>query len=127
MVKTTLLDTDLALGSHMVEWLDQSNLAIKVAAWVYLEDYEEWRFALASPRLDAAGGAKAYGLVFEVLKAAGLSIPKTPTFIIFGMKERFIRELRAQFPKIENAEGLHFGLQRIGDRYVEHGILYRVR
>lgn len=32
-------------------------------------------------------------LVFEVLKAAGLSIPKTPPIVIFGMKERALYEI----------------------------------
>jgi hypothetical protein len=105
MVKTTLLDADLALGSRMVEWLDQADLAIKVAAWLYLEDYEEWRFALASPRLDATGGAAAYGLVNDALKAVGLPVAKTPTILIFGMKEPFIRALRALFAKTWRRRG----------------------
>jgi pimeloyl-ACP methyl ester carboxylesterase len=127
MVKTTLLATDFELGSRILEWLDQSNLAIKVAAWVYLEDYEEWRFALASPRLDAAEGATAYGLVLDALRAAGLPTGKTPTFIIFGMKDPFTRALRALFAKTKSVEEMRIGSQRIGDRYVEDGILYRVR
>jgi hypothetical protein len=102
-------------------------LAIKVAALVYLEEYDEWQFALASPRLDAVGGAKAYGLVHEVLEAAGLPWSKTPPLTIFGIKERFTRELRALYSKTEDAEGRRIGRQTIGDRYVEDGILYRVR
>jgi hypothetical protein len=128
MVKTVLLDSDLALGSRIVEWLDQAELAIKVAGWLYLEDYEDWRFALASPRLDAAGGAPAYGLVNDALKAAGLPITKRPALLIFGMKERFLKDLRTEFPKkIEDAEGVRIGGQRIGARWVEDSVLYRVR
>jgi hypothetical protein len=127
MVKTTLLETDIALGSRLVEWLDQADLAIKLAAWLYLEDYEEWRFALASPRLDATGGAAAYGLVNDALKAAGLPTAKTPTLIIFGMKEPLTRALRALFAKTKSVEEMRIGSQRIGNRYVEDGILYRVR
>ena len=127
MVKTILLDSDLALGSRIVEWLDQADLAIKVAAWLYLEDYEDWRFALASPRLDAAGGAPAYGLVNDALKAAGLPITKRPALLIYGMKERFLKELRAEYSKIEDPEGVRIGSRRFGARWVEDGVLYRVR
>jgi hypothetical protein len=111
----------------MLEWLDKAELAIKVAGWFYLEDYEDWRFALASPRLDAAGGLPAYGLVSDALKAAGLPIAKRPTLLIFGMKERFLKGLRTQFPKIEDPEGVKIHGERIGDRWVEDGVLYRVR
>jgi hypothetical protein len=92
-----------------------------------LEDYEEWRFALASPRLDATGGAAAYGLVNDALKVAGLATAKTPTLIIFGMKEPFTRALRALFAKTRSVEEMRIGRQAIGDRYLEDGILCRVR
>jgi hypothetical protein len=43
------------------------------------------------------------------------------------MKERFIRELRALYPKTEDHEGRRIGNQTIGERHLEDGILYRVR
>jgi hypothetical protein len=127
MVKTALLATDLTAGSRVLEYLDESDLAMKVVAWVYLEDYDDWRFALASPRLDAVVGPKAYGLVHQILEAKGLAYAKTPPLTIFGMKERFIRELRTLYPKTEDREGRRIGSQTIGDRHLEDGILYRVR
>jgi hypothetical protein len=64
-------------------------------AWLkrHYEEYDDWRFALASPRLDAVFGPKACGLAHQILEAKGLAYAKTPPLTIFGMKERFVREL----------------------------------
>ena len=127
MVKTALLATDLTAGSLVLQYLGESDLLIKVVAWVYLEEYDDWRLALASPRLDEVGGPRAYGLVHQILEERGLPYSKTPPLTIFGMKERFIRELRTLYPKIEAPEGRRIGRQSIGDSSLEDGVLYRVR
>jgi hypothetical protein len=43
--------------------LDRSKLSISVAMWVFNAEYKDWRFLLASRRLDEAKGAAAYVLV----------------------------------------------------------------
>ena len=56
-----------------------------------------------------------------------MPVKKRPPVTIFGMKDRFIKELRALYPKTEDPEGMRIGGQSIGDRSLEDGILYRVR
>jgi hypothetical protein len=111
----------------MVAALDQADLAISVAMWLYPQEYEDWRFVLASRRLDEAGPRDAYGLVHDALTAAGISYRQTPTLMILEMKDPFIRELRRTFGKAKFVEGMRLGLQMIGDRFVEDGIVYRIK
>lgn len=77
MDKDVLVATDFATGGKFVEALDNSTLPISVALWLRLPQYGDWRFALASRRLDSAQPAEAYGLVHDALGAAGLTLENT--------------------------------------------------
>ncbi len=44
MDKTALVTADFATGAKILEALDHSGLAISVAMWVYLVEYDDWRF-----------------------------------------------------------------------------------
>jgi hypothetical protein len=72
MDKATLVASDFAIGDKVVQALDEAKLPPTVALWVHLPEYGDWRFALASPDLDAAQPAAAYGLVRKALKAANI-------------------------------------------------------
>ncbi len=119
--------TDLAIGSELLHALDDSGLSISVALWLYSSEYDDWRFVLASRRLDAAKASEAYGFVHDALTAAGISLERTPALLILRISDPFIRELRRIFAKVKNVEGMRLGGQLIGDRFVEDALVYRVR
>jgi hypothetical protein len=63
--RTALVAAGFAGGLELVHALDRSSLSISVALWLHSPEYEDWRFVLASRRLDAARRAEAYGLVHD--------------------------------------------------------------
>ncbi len=119
--------TDLAIGSELLHALDDSGLSISVALWLYSSEYDDWRFVLASRRLDAAKASEAYGFVHDALTAAGISLERTPALLILRISDPFIRALRRIFAKVKNVEGMRLGGQLIGDQFVEDALVYRVR
>jgi hypothetical protein len=125
--RTALVATDLTTGAEVVEALDRSNLSASVALWLYSPEYEDWRFVLASRRLDAAEPSEAYGLVHNALAAAGISLERTPSLLILKMSDPFIRALRRTFAKAKSVEGMRLGSQLIGDRFIEDALVYRIR
>jgi hypothetical protein len=125
--KTALVTIDLAKGTEWLKALDDSGLGISVALWVYLSEYEDWRFVLASRRLDALRGAKAYGAVHDAFDQAGFPLERTPSLLILPMKDPSIRELRRTYGKAKTVEGRRIGGQLFGDRFIEDGIAYRIR
>lgn len=127
MDKAALVGADFTTGMEVLQALDCSDLSIRVALWLYSPDYEDWRYLLASPSLDAAKPAEAYGLVHSALRAAGMPLERTPTLMILKMSDPFIRALRRLFAKTKNAEGMRLGGQLIGDRSVEDAVVYRIR
>lgn len=127
MDKTALVEANLTAGSELVQALDRSALSISVALWLYSPEYEDWRFVLASRRLDAVKPSDAYGLVHDALAAAGISLERTPPLLVLKMSDPFIRTLRRIFSKAKTLEGMRLGGQLIGDRFVEDALVYRIQ
>jgi hypothetical protein len=122
-----MVAADFTTGLELVQALDRSGLSISVALWLYSPEHDDWRFALASRRLDAAEPSQAYGLVHDALTAAGISLEQTPALLILRMSDPFIRALRRIFAKAKSVEGMRLGGQLIGDRFVGDALIYRIR
>lgn len=127
MGKTALVTDDLATGEKILEILDHSDLEITLAMWLRLPEYDDWRFALSSRRLDSVKSARAYGLIHDALDQAGFPLEHTPTLMIFKMTDPFVRTARCIFGKTRSVEGMRLGGQMVGDRFVDDGIVYRIR
>jgi hypothetical protein len=127
MDKAALVTIDLAKGTEWLKALDDSDLGVSVAMWVYLPEYENWRFVLSSRRLDAVRLPKAYGMVHDAFDRAGFSLERTPSLLILPMKDPSIRELRRTYGKARAVEGRRIGGQMIGDRFLEDALVYRIR
>jgi hypothetical protein len=127
MDKAALVTVDFAVGSKLLEALDNSNLGISVALWLNAAEYEDWRFVLSSRRLDTADPPGAYGLVHDALERAGFLLEHTPPLLILRMADPFIKALRQIFGKARSVEGMRLGGQTIGDRFVEDALVHRIR
>jgi hypothetical protein len=125
--KAALVEANLAAGPDLLQALDRSALSISVALSLYSPEYDDWRFVLASRRLDAVEPSDAYGLVHDALAAAGISLERTPPLLILRMSDPFIRSLRRILSKTKSVAGARLGGQLIGDRFVEDAMVYRVR
>jgi len=127
MDKTLLVAAEVAAGSRLLEALDHSDLTIEVALWLNLAEYDDWRLLLASRRLDAANPTGAYGLVHDAFEREGILLEHTPTLLILKMTDPFIKDLRRTFGKTKNVEGMRLGGQMFGDRFVQDGLVLRIR
>jgi hypothetical protein len=125
--KTVLVAPDFSAGLELVHALDKSALSISVALWLYSPEHEDWRFALASRRLDAVKPSAAYGLVHDAFAAAGIPLERTPSLMILKMSDPFVRDLRGIFSKTKNVEGMRLGGQLIGDWFIQDALVYRIR
>lgn len=124
MVKAALVNVDIERGAEVLKILDDSQLQIKVALWLFSPDHENWFLVLASRQLD--GSRHAYGVVNEALNEASYPIEKTPSIMILPMNDPFIRDLRKRFGKAKNVEGMRLGLLTIGNWFLEDGYVYRI-
>lgn len=111
---------------EFLEALDDANLGVKVALLAYPTEYDEWRLLLASPVLDNDIGGQ-IGLVIDAFSNAGIMITDPPSLLILKMSDPFIKELRRTFRKVKDPEGRRVGPQSFGHRFIEDGIIYRIR
>ena len=125
MVKALLVGPDNISGNQILEALDAADLDVKVAAYMYPDEYQDWRLFLASPKLDKS--EHEYGAVHDAFRNAGIPFDYWPTLMIRNMSDPTVRELRQRFRKDSNAEGRRIGGHSIGGRFIEDGIIYRVR
>lgn len=126
MDKAVLVNIDLEAGSEILRILDNADLKVAVALWVYLPEYGDWRIVFSSRKFDVAGPLDGYGLLHDALNAAGFPLERTPSVMILPMDDPFIRALRRSFGKTKSVEGMRLGGQMIGDRFVEGAFAYRV-
>jgi len=125
--QAALVTTDFMGGLAILHALDRTDLSINVALWLHSPEHDDWRFVLASRRLDAAAPSEAYGLVHDALAGAGVSLEHTPVLLILKMSDPFVRALRRTFGKTKSVEGMRLGGQLIGDRFVSDALIYRIR
>jgi hypothetical protein len=81
----------------------------------------------ASRRLDSLKEVDSYRLVHDKLESAGVRLEQTSALMILKTSDPFIRALRGLFSKTASVEGMRLGGQKIGDRFVESAIVYRIR
>jgi len=126
MGQALLVSVDIPMGAEILRALDVAGLNVKVAAWMVLPEYEDWRIILASSAFDKAGTLKTFRLIREALDAAGIPIERRPIFVPLRLTDPTIRELRRIFGKAKSVEGMRLGGQMIGDRFIEDGYAYRI-
>jgi hypothetical protein len=126
MDKAALVGIDIDRGAEVLTALDKAGLKIRVAMWLYADEYEDWRLVLSGPDLDNVGLRDAYGRVHEALDAAGIPRENVPTLFLLPMTDPFIKGLRRSYAKANHLEGKRIGPRTVGDRWVEGSYLYRI-
>ncbi len=126
MDKETMVSIDISRGSEILDILDRTKIKVNVALWMFLSEYEDWRFVVSARQFDLPDPRDAYRLFHDSLIAAGVSHPKVPAVLILPTNDPFIRDLRRIFGKAKSVEGTRLGGQMIGGRFVEDAYIYRI-
>ncbi len=126
MDKTALVNIDVSLGDEVVKALDAAGIETNAALWALLGEYDDWRFVIASRRLDREGLRRGYEMVNRATDAAGIAVDRAPSILILKVTDPFIRELRRMFGKAANVNGMRLGGQSIGNRFVQEAYVYRI-
>ena len=126
MDKETLVDIDLKKGERIVSALDDDGLPLVLALWVHFPEYEDWRFVVASRRLDTVNPGDAYLRVIRALNRAGFTVRESPPILIMKTTDPFVRALRKVFGKAASVVGMRLGGQTWGDRFVDDAYAYKI-
>jgi hypothetical protein len=75
MAATALVDTLFEDGKKLLAALDEADLKVYAAYWMFSEDSESWTFNVASNLLAATGPQSAYRAVRDILSESHIDIP----------------------------------------------------
>jgi hypothetical protein len=126
MDKAAMVSLDIDRGAEVLDALERAKLKVRVALWVFLSEYEDWRLVVAAHQFDSLFPRNPYRLLNDALDAAGFTPEKTPPILILPMIDPFIKHLRRVFAKTKTVEGMRLGGQMIGDRFVQDAYVYRI-
>ena len=126
MDKAAMVSLDITRGSELLDALDRANLKVRVAIWMFLSEYEDWRLVVSARQLDSLNLRDAYRLLNDTLAAAGFTPEKTPPILILPLTDPSMKELRQLFSKARSVDGMRLGGQMIGDRFVQDAYVYRI-
>jgi hypothetical protein len=126
MDKATLVGPEIEKGQELLRVLDHAKVKVSVLLWAYLSEYEDWRLIVAGRQFDAMGSREGYRVLFDALASAGFTLADSSPIMMLPMSHAFIKDLRRIFGKTKSVEGMRFGLQLIGDRWVEEAYAYRI-
>lgn len=126
MGRGTLVDIDLKKGERIVAALDEAGLPLAAALWVHFPEYEDWRFVVASRKLDPLDLGEAYLRVNRALDDAGVTVRESPPIFIMKTSEPFLKALRKVFGKAKSVSGMRLGGQMWGDRFVDDAYAYKI-
>jgi hypothetical protein len=129
MVKTSLVETDIADGRRLVAALKQINSSFRLQAafWLYRPEVMEWRFMIATPLIDQKGPFSTYGDLEAILRSTKppLSISVQDISVI-SPTDKLVKVLKKAAHIPPGAPGARFGRSRIEDTYVEDAYVYRI-
>jgi hypothetical protein len=126
MAHPALVNMDVLQGERIVRLLDDAQLKLSLALWLLVEEYADWRFALASKDLDRLSPFEQIKRVKDILRES-LDVEHIPTLWIMNTQEPFPRNLHKLFGKAKRVEGMRLGGQFIGNRFIEDAYVYRIR
>ena len=126
MDKAALVEVDLAKSERIVSALEAAGVQVAVAIWVRFPEYDDWRFVLASKKLDVLSLGDAYLKVNRILTEAGMTVWEAPTIFIMKTTDPFVRALRKVFGKVASVVGMRLGGQTWGDHYVDDAYAYKI-
>jgi hypothetical protein len=126
MDKAALVEVDLGKSERIVTALEKAGVHVALAMWVHFSEYGDWRFVLASKKLDVLTLGDAYLKINQILTEAGMTVWEVPTIFIMKTTDPFVRALRKVFGKASGVVGMRLGGQIWGDRYVDDAYAYKI-
>jgi hypothetical protein len=127
MVKTTLVNIDIAAGERVLEILDQAGFRVNVAMWLYSSEFEAWRLYIASPLADTEGPKQAYVRLLSAIRSSDPDLATAVTITLVSPKEPLIRGLKRTFGTARSVHGMRLGNNLVDGVFIEQGYVYRIK
>lgn len=128
MVKTSLVEADIAQGRQLIEALKRtkSHFQVQAAFWLNRPEVMEWRFFIATPLVDQRGPFSTYTDLQNVLRTNQPSSISMQEISVVSPKDKLVKVVKSAAAIPPDAPGVRFGRTRIDDTYIEDAYVYRI-
>lgn len=129
MVKTSLVESDIAQGQQLIEALKsvRNHFNVQAAFWLNKPEVMEWRLYIATPLVDQRGPFSTYTDVQNILRTG----PQKSTLSIqeislVSPNDRLVQVMKGTVAVPRGLPGVRIGRTRVADTYIEDAYVYRV-
>ena len=142
MVKTSLVEQDLAEGRRLLDALTEpteftigrrrlsfggsSRFRIKAAFWWYLPESLEWRLVIATPLVDEEGPLATYRDIQKVLTWHPDLNLSLQNISVLSPKDKLVRLFRKAVQIAPDPVGVRFTRSALDGTYIEDAYVYRL-
>ena len=129
VMKEVLTKEMIDAGCEFLQRLDEGNLNIQAALWVYLWESNRWRLFFALPEVQKKGSLKIYQKIHAVLS----QIPDDQSSVywndisVTGTDDRLISMLRKRKPAVPLMTRVYVPGRILYGHYVEEAYIYRLK
>ncbi|MCK5270902.1 MAG: hypothetical protein KAJ46_08960 [Sedimentisphaerales bacterium] len=127
MVNISLVEKAIQDGRRLLSALDDKQINVRAAFWIYDSESEKWRLTLAMPMVDKKGPKESYREVQTVLSdpsAEKLDISLRDVTVVSPENE-LVKLLRFAI-HFEGTGGIVFEGNTINGIYIEKAYIYRM-
>lgn len=119
----SLVEHDLEAGRNLLKALDEASMKVSAAMWFFLEN--EWRYIIATPRVNKEGPLQVYTLLGQLSDRVQIDIDFNDVCVVPPDDEK-ISKMR-KLIKVDNGDGVwlrEFWVDNVG---IASAYVYRLR
>ena len=121
-----VMNFDVEAGSRLLQALDDSQLPVKAAFWLFREESEEWRLYLATPLVGVQGPRAAYAKVLQELKKLDNPRIAVTSVSVIDPSDELVQLLSVAIRTGDGISGISFLRNTINGVYIPAAHIYRM-
>lgn len=127
MDTTILVEKDIESGRNLIEYLDNKNLNIKAALWLYNSEMNRWHFLISTPLVDEQGSRKLYFKIANYIKNIRDNINfDIDDIMLVSYNSALINMLKMMINTGTGISGIRFQNNVINGHLIEDAYIYRL-
>lgn len=125
MAKAALVEKDIQAGKDLVKKLDEAEMGVTAAYWIYNSDSEYWKLMVATDYYDNHSNKDTYLKILSVLDKFGQSFPISLMDIhSMSPSDAFVQKMSKAI-RVDGISDVRFSRNIIDGEYIEDALIYR--
>lgn len=125
MGTSSLVEHDLEAGRNLLKALDEASMEVSAAMWFWFVLESEWRYVIATPRVDKEGPLQVYNLLGQLLARVQIHIDFNDLWVVPPDNENI--SMMRKLIKVDNGEGVWLRDNWVDNLHIASAYVYRLK